>query len=162
MAWTDYHLHWKRFGRLKAYIGKSLASQTLIRFTHAWTRYVADHKRMRRTVARCLLSKRGDELKSAFNRWHAYSASQPAVGAAYDAGRRLPPPPPPRDFGPPATPPPDLGGHLWSSPRGPSFASTPATARDATYFAEHVSVSQDTMDYESPGKSPLYSSPGGL
>ena len=80
----------------------------------------------------------------AFGRWHAYSASLPAVGADFVAGFAVPPPPcDDSDEDVTLTPPPPPSG-LFSS--GPSYASTPTAAQP--YFDDDPAAGATL--YESP------------
>ena len=144
MAWTDVFLHRKRSGRLTSFVGVALARATMIKAYHAWGRYVESHRRVRRTLKTLSTRKHATNCFRAFGRWHAYSASLPAVGADFVAGFAVPPPPcDDSDEDVTLTPPPPPSG-LFSS--GPSYASTPTAAQP--YFDDD-SAPGATL-YESP------------
>ena len=144
VAWTDVFLHRKRSGRLTSFVGVALARATMIKAYHAWGRYVESHRRVRRTLKTLSTRKHATNCFRAFGRWHAYSASLPAVGADFVAGFAVPPPPcDDSDEDVTLTPPPPPSG-LFSS--GPSYASTPTAAQP--YFDDDPAAGATL--YESP------------
>ena len=146
VAWTDVFLHRKRSGRLTSFVGVALARATMIKAYHAWGRYVESHRRVRRTLKTLSTRKHATNCFRAFGRWHAYSASLPAVGADFVAGFAVPPPPcDDSDEDVTLTPPPPPSG-LFSS--GPSYASTPTAAQP--YFDDDPALAAGGTLYESP------------
>ena len=129
----------------KRLMGTYKARAARIKAYHAWGRYVESHRRVRRTLKTLSTRKHATNCFRAFGRWHAYSASLPAVGADFVAGFAVPPPPcDDSDEDVTLTPPPPPSG-LFSS--GPSYASTPTAAQP--YFDDDPVAGAGTL-YESP------------